>query len=341
MGMKRVRVPGLLLGMVDGGASSLERRVMALLERRVGWGNRTRVAGVAGCALVLGMFSVGVGMASVRPGLMVMAQLLHATGPLPSFEVVTIRPDSDSFTRLRGANIRNFVGNTRSLIESAYNVPYGADDRVVGGPGWLNSEKYDIEEKIPDEIAAKMQTMSIVERTTEIALMKESLLASRFKLKVHFEMRELPVYELVVAKGGAKLKTMDAGIRSTPFASSGYFDTFGPNNGLTVSRDGQGRHMLAKGMALDRVAQDFQEVGDDTGGRTVVNKTGLTGQYDFTLDWMPEQGAAAPGVDGAAAASEGPSIFTALQEQLGLRLVPAKGMVEVIVIDSIERPTEN
>ncbi len=94
------------------------------------------------------------------------------------------------------------------MIEGAYNIPYGAGDRVVGGPGWISSDKYVVQGKIPDDLFAKMQTMYGTEWLMQNSLMKQSLLADRFKLKVHFEMREMPVYALVVAKGGAKAKPM-------------------------------------------------------------------------------------------------------------------------------------
>lgn len=188
-----------------------------------------------------------------------------------------------------------------------------------------------------------MQTMSSTERRMQISLMKQSLLADRFKLKVHFVMREMPVYELVVAKGGgkAKLTTPDPNALPAPKGAN-YVNTFGPHSGLGVTRGAQGvLEMTAKDVFMDNVAQSFQEAVDDLGGRTIVNKTGLDGRYDFTLKWTNQQTASAPGADSAAAESEAPSIFTALEEQLGLKLVPAKGMVEVVVIDSIERPSEN
>jgi uncharacterized protein (TIGR03435 family) len=187
--------------------------------------------------------------------------------------------------------------------------------------------------------------------------MKQSLLADRFKLKVHFEMRELPVYALVVAKGGSKVKTADPNASAAPlyFPPSGgvadpaqrsmhYANTFGPNHRLFVIGGAQGvLEMTAKGMRMDNVAQSLEEVVDDVGGRTIVDRTGLNGQYDFTLKWAPQQTASAPAAnaDSAAVENDAPSIFTALEEQLGLKLVPAKGMVEVVVIDSIERPSAN
>jgi uncharacterized protein (TIGR03435 family) len=117
---------------------------------------------------------------------------------------------------------------------------------------------------------------------------------------------------------------------------------FGPHSGLGVTRGAQAvLEMTAKDVSMDNVARSFQEAVGDLGGRTIVNKTGLDGRYDFTMKWTNQQTASAPGAEGAETDSGAPSIFMALEEQLGLKLVPAKGMVEVVVIDSIERPSEN
>ncbi len=124
----------------------------------------------------------------------------------------------------------------------------------------------------------------------------------------------------------------------------GYRNTFGPHSSILVPCGVQGvREMTAKDVRMDSVAESLQEVVDDLGGRTIVNRTGLKGQYDFTLKWTSQQTASAPAAnaDSTATESDAPSIFTALEEQLGLKLVPAKGMVEVVVIDSIERPSAN
>jgi uncharacterized protein (TIGR03435 family) len=152
--------------------------------------------------------------------------------------------------------------------------------------------------------------------------MEQSLLADRLKLKVHWETREMPVYQLVRAKGGPKLKeTTDPAHAST---------TMGP----TVRAKAMPMHVLI----------DILEGASDVGGRVVIDKTGLAGLYDFSLKWAPMQTSAAPGgSDGIAStpAAEGPSLFTAIEEQLGLKLVATRGPVQVLVIDHIEQPSEN
>ena len=323
--------------------ADLKRRIVQIMSRHFG----TRLslgkkAILATASLVAIAGPVAFGVVRLVP---LHVQILHATGPLPSYEVATIKPINEPITTNLPRNIRRFMGTTKDLIEGAYNVPYGAGERVVGGPNWIASDRYVIEGMVPDDLSARMQTMSGIESRKLNALMKQSLLIDRFKLKVHFEMRELPVYELVIAKRGARgtLAKADPNAPPVPTPKSSYYaNTFGPNSRLIVTRASQGvLGMTAKGIPMDSLAQSLGEVVEDFGGRTIVNKTGLDGSYDFTLKWLPQQTADAPNAESATAEMDAPSIFTALDEQLGLKLVPAKGMVEVVVIDSIERPSGN
>jgi bla regulator protein blaR1 len=231
--------------------------------------------------------------------------------------------------------------STRSLIEIAYNLKPGSG-RVLAGPSWLDSDWYIVVGKIPDGLFADMQDMPAKQRGEQVHLMAQAMLADRFKLKVHFEMREMLVYNLVVKKGGPKLITAkepppgpsapplnpDIPIRLEDMRQGIRLLTKAPNN----------REMTVKGESVEAWTQG-PFLGLD---RPVVNKTGLTGRYDLTLNWVPDQlSSSGPGPSAISNASEGPSLFTALQEQLGLKLVPAKGPLEVIVIDHIERPSEN
>jgi bla regulator protein blaR1 len=321
--------------------ADLKRRIVQIMSRHFGrklsLGKKVILA-TAGLMAIAGPIAFGV--VRVIP---MYVQILNATGPLPSFEVATIKRSNGYVPRGGGGNVTNSVGTTKSLIEGAYNIPSGAEGRLIGGPSWITSDLYIVQGLIPDGLLAKMQKMSNTEWRMQTSLMNQSLLADRFKLKVHFEMREMPVYELVVAKGGAKAKltTPDPNALAYPNGAN-YANTFGPHSGLGVTRGAQAvREMTAKDVSMDNVAKSFQEAVEDLGGRTIVNKTGLDGRYDFTLKWTNQQTASAPGADSAETDSGAPSIFTALEEQLGLKLVPAKGMVEVVVIDHIERPSEN
>ena len=264
--------------------------------------------------------------------------ILHACGPLPSFEVVSIRPwkpapspppppraDGSVPKRERFAPGRErppttprvrMILPTELLITSAYGLPFGFEKRILNRPDWLGADQYEIQAKIEDSLFAAMQKMTTDQQRAQVSLMEQSLLADRFKLKVHFETREVPVYALVVAKGGAKL---------TPAKEGGPIS-------LSIIDVDQGLQMKAVGVTLDQwITSPFM------GGRIVEDQTGLKGRYDFTLTFGQEQPAALDGGQGG----DAPTLTEAIQEQLGLKLVPTKGQVEVIVIDHIERPSVN
>jgi uncharacterized protein (TIGR03435 family) len=194
------------------------------------------------------------------------------------------------------------------LITYAYEVK---DFQVSGGPRWASSETYDIVAK-GDGNATRPQ----------LRLMLQALLKDRFKLALRHETKDAPTYELVVAKGGSKIQE----------------DT-------TSARQRIGMTGVGKVVAQKASLVMFTEVLGTLTGRPVVDKTGLPSTYSFKLDWTPEVGERGlPGLarpDAVPPDSNGPSLFTALQEQLGLRLQSAKGPVESLVIEDAEKPTEN
>lgn len=284
------------------------------------------------------------------------AQILHATKPLPSFEVATIKPTNGSATPSITSPSESRILNVtvRNLIEQAYNIPWtvAANDRVLGGPGWIDTSRYDIDARIDESLADALQQMSHEGQKEQISLMLQSLLVDRFKLKVHFESRELPVYALVVAKSGPRLTPAKA---APPAADSN--STFPPPNvalpsrpqdlrrGILVLYTGQTARMIAKNATPDELAHwlaGYSEIG----GRPVANQTALSGAYDFTLQWT-RQRPGTPEPDGPQQAltpsndTDAASLFTALSEQLGLRLERTKASVEVVVIDHVELPSEN
>jgi uncharacterized protein (TIGR03435 family) len=285
---------------------------------------------------------------SLATGIQAHGQILQGTGPLPSFEVATIKPDRGGpppgFSIPPPNVFRNFNGTARDLVRVAYGLPPGpASTWVFGGPAWIDNNHYDVDAKIPDALYTQIQKMSQKQRRDQMLLMVQSLLADRFKLTAHIETREMPIYELVVAKGGPKLtlaKEPPSGADAPlpPIAPGTRPNPADMRQGLLVlPKTKNVMEMTAKGQTLDALAQmPFFGLGVP-----VVNKTGLTAKYDFTLDWTPDRGAAAANATDAPAEAEGPSLYTALEEQLGLKLVSTKGLVEVIVIDHIELPTEN
>ena len=231
-----------------------------------------------------------------------------------TFEVASIRPSKPgemnwSTSTLPGGRFVSNGATLKMLMTFAYDV---REFQISGGPGWINSERFDI------AASAATEKTPTDEQFNE---MLRSLLADRFRLKVHQETKEMPLYELVIGPKGIKLKEAAA-----------------PSGGNI--RSGRGR-IDAIGIPFPAMAQVLAQIL----GRPVIDKTGLTSRYDFTLEWAPEtgQGVGVPGVPAVTAVgtSDGPTIFTAIQEQLGLRLDSQRGPAEVIVIDQVERPSEN
>jgi len=236
----------------------------------------------------------------------------------------------------------------RNLIEQAYQIPWtsGLNERVLGGPAWIDNDHFDVEARIDESMAAPFSALSNEQRKEQTSLMMQALLADRFKLKVHFETRQLPIYALAVAKGGPKLAAAE---ELPPVAESDDRQRAGAvpslsagslRKGVLVLYQGQEAEMTAREATIDQLVHwlaGYSEIG----GRTVVNQTGLTGMYDFTLRWTRERLTMPAQQSAPSPEPEAPALFTSLPEQLGLRLISTKGPVEVLVIDHIERPSEN
>ena len=266
------------------------------------------------------------------------AQLLHATSSqLPSFEVATIKPNKD---QRPGLKIRmspaSFViehGSLRELIKYAYNIK--SDDQLAGGPSWMDSEFYDIQAKASDTQIEAINKLNWERQIEQTRLMVQSLLAERFQLKASSEDRERQVYALAVAKGGPKLKEVEL----SPFPPPGTPPPPGAHL-PRMSKTGPNQ-MTATAWPMDLMAEWLGRQ-PEIGSRLVVDQTGLKGNYDFVLNGvslMPPQPAGAGTVTPEGDATI--SIFTALQEQLGLKLESRKAEVEVLVIESVEKPSEN
>jgi uncharacterized protein (TIGR03435 family) len=195
-----------------------------------------------------------------------------------------------------------------ALLQFAYDMP---DTRILDLPEPIRSKKFDIDAKADSMIDA-MKAMSGDAGKLRKQQMLQALLAERFKLAVHRETRQLPVYALVAAKGGPKLQPTKGG-------------------GLYVNH--WNNRLQATGMTTDQIARELAK----SVGRVVIDKTGIAGRYDVDLRWTPEEDAARV----AGNADAPPGIFTALQEQMGLKLEPEKGPVEVLVVEHVEMPTAN
>jgi uncharacterized protein (TIGR03435 family) len=257
-------------------------------------------------------------------------QVQPSSGPAPAanivappFDVISIKPASKDSpgTRMQFTpdGLRGSGVTVRFLIFEGFG---GINqNQVINEPAWSN-DGFDIEAKVAPADVATLGKMNFDQRRQ----MFQAILTDRFKMVVHHETRELPLYILTVAKGGPKFK------ESAPFDPS---STTPHRRGMTVNN--------GKITATDAQISTMVTILSRNLGRTIVDKTGLTGNYDFTLEWADDAGSPRPS-DGAAAANApdpGASIFTALQEQLGLKLESTKGPVDVVVIDHIEKPTEN
>ena len=282
------------------------------------------------------------------------ALALRAQSPQPKFEVASIRlgceprrndskggPGSGHVIRGR----LDVCGRLIDLIQTAYlsmangEAHYVSSIEIEGGPAWIKSDRYQITAKV--ESSPRQETM--------IGPMLQALLEDRFQLKVHREIREVPVYALSVAKNGPKLHLSKEGSCTprtfplsplapgqnycgpTPFIKKGTYLTFN-----------------VRGVSLE----EFSKMLDGVMDRPVIDKTGVTGKFDFGLEFAPDETVpealrifrGGDSDDGPAATPQdaiGPSIFTALQEQLGLKLAPAKGPGRRLVIDKVERPSGN
>lgn len=225
-----------------------------------------------------------------------------------TWDVISIKPhkalDASSSMEWHADGIAFHNMTLHGLFLNAFNVR--SESQIVGYPPWVNSERFDIEAKMDADTAAAYRNLKGDEGNRQWHAFMRQILDERFGLTFHMEKRELPVYNLVIAKQGLKLK------------ESAHDDT-------GFSSMGQGK-LSAHRSQVGSLA--FSLSG--TVGRIILDKTGLTGLYDVDLTWSPENDP-----------DSGPSIFTALQEQAGLKLEPAKAPLDVVVIDHLERPSAN
>jgi len=267
--------------------------------------------------------------------------LSHPSTPLLSYDVATIKPidpnAADQMVKLPpGVSLSPL--SIRRYIMNAYGAIYAA--QIVGGPDWLNKDAYDIKGKVPDDLQTAMQKMKTDDQHDQFRAMQQSLLADRFHLKAHFETRVLPVYEVVPAKGGLRITGVPApperkpGDPPPPPPSPG--NPLPPGSSMTM-RSSTGLSVLnARAIKMQALARIIGFSATELENRPIVDHTGFTGYFDISgLTWAPL------GDAGAASTTDAPSLTGALQQTLGLKLLPTKAPIEVLVIDSIDRPTEN
>jgi len=256
---------------------------------------------------------------AVACGLAITGSMLLAaqqSAPKPAFEVATVKPNlsksGDASMRVDpGGRFRSVNAPVFLLIAAAYGGVQGPlrPSQIAGAPGWLESERYDINAKTADSMALPIDATVVTVRP-----LLQSLLEDRFKLRVHLETRQLPVYALVRVKPDGPLGP-----------------AFGPSSidcakepAKCVFRGGPGR---VKGTVTNEALMQLMALAT---GSVVIDRTGLAGPFDIELEWSPDQ-----------TATDRPSIFAAVQEQLGLKLESTRGPVDVVVIDHVEKPTED
>ncbi len=271
--------------------------------------------------------------------------LVSVTGSLAQFQVAAIKPSTGAGSSSVSMRPRELiVKNTtlRFLIRMAYQV---RDFQITGGPAWMNSDRYDI--------TVKMDVDWIKEsREKMLGQMLQALLKERFKLIVHRETKELPVYSLTVSKYGLRLSPSKGSCThfewgryaippgKQPPDYCGAVEA-GPNLRLNHTLDGVGMSLGGASGLTTVLSRELD--------RNVNDKTGLTGLFDIHLEWnreatarsMGPQGRVDPGKLPPSTDDESPSIFTAVEDQLGLKLDSYNGPVEILVVDRAGKPSEN
>jgi uncharacterized protein (TIGR03435 family) len=241
-----------------------------------------------------------------------------------SFDVISVKPSgggNGSGMRMNpdGFSTKNVPAHM--LLTEAFQADEG---QVLGEPDWARTMTWDIDAKVTGDDVPELKAMSFDQRRS----MVRQVLEERFGLKVHHETRDLPVYALVVAKGGPKLTAAKPD----------------PDHPMMPGSPGR---LMFNGRRLEGGSSNMQFLAvvlARPAGRKVIDKTGLTGRYDFVLTWGEDEGGVPAPAGGPVAAGDpaaGESIFTALEEQLGLKLEPVKAPVDVVVIDHLEKPSEN
>jgi uncharacterized protein (TIGR03435 family) len=253
----------------------------------------------------------------------------QSTGAIaPAFEVASIKRNNG--TPMAGFSIvgKPFSGITwnadrfmatnvtlHGLIRRAYDVQ---DDQIRGGPDWLNSEGYDLDAKAEKSVVDEVQKLGPDQLVLQLRRMLQALLADRFKLSLHDESKEVPVYALVIAENGLKIQ------RAIP--GDTYANGFKRPDGVPIGWGDWSEPGKFFGQGVP-IASLVQHLSEHYLHRSVLDKTGLTDKYDFALHWTPSESQTA--------------LFTAIQEQLGLKLESQKGPMKILVIDHAEKPAES
>jgi uncharacterized protein (TIGR03435 family) len=261
-----------------------------------------------------------------RVGLLVMLAGMVVAQPGPSakpvaFEVVSVKEHHGDDGMMRWQSTPDGISMTNlhlvNLLMSGYGLNNSTEDHVVGLPGWAKTQGFDIQAKVAEEDLAAYKAL---DRKGKNAVLR-AMLDERFKVVAHVEVREQPVYYLLLAKGGTKLvdgAAPGAGSKVAEMKGGGY-----------MTSDGE---VDANGIAIEGLVSMLTGQTE----RKVIDKTGLKGKYSFTLKWTPDAEAGSATGDDAKV-----GLLTALEEQLGLKLEAGKGPVEYLIVDHVEKPSAN
>lgn len=342
--------------------SDLKKRMVNIMNEQIAgkldFGKKLLLSAAGIVAVAL---PIVFGLATATP-IRAQSQAENAAGIASAYDVISLKPSTPGSGMVRLGFFFTPQGisatgvTLQSLIQEAYGV---GDQQISGAPDWVKSERYDIEAKVDKPAADELSKLSEDQRNVATQRMLQAVLADRFKLALQREAKELPVYALAVAKNGPKLqeaksgdthsegvkfldgRPLEPGMMSMQYGTNG-LDGRSLEPGMMMMQLGGGQiagHAVLVGILAKQLSQQL--------GRTVLDKTGLTGRYDFTLRWTPDksedatsQGAeeSQAGSDGTPSAESSPSLFTAIQEQLGLKLEPQQAPIDVLVIDHVEKP---
>jgi uncharacterized protein (TIGR03435 family) len=312
-------------------------------------GDAMRLLTMIRCQGVVGLALFGVFCATPIRAQLILPKDGETT---PSFEVATVKPAAADARGMRMQRLPDGFRMVNVELSVIVRNAYGAhsDAQLVGGPEALLDQRFDVEGKMDADTAAQLKAMSRDDQQRRNALMMQALLRDRFQLKMHVEMRELPVYALLVAKGGSKLQpSAPAPSSPSPAPEAGrplpdlpdQLPQRPPPGASYMRVNSTKAEMSVSGGTMEQLA-GMLTGQDETGDRVIIDKTGLAGKYDWHLEWAREEtGTESKSADGSPSDSDAPGLFTALQQQLGLRLEAQKGPVQVIVVDHLEAPSPN
>ncbi len=322
--------------------SDLRKRVLRITSHRSGrtltLGHRTLLLAASVSVIILPIgFGVVRGQSSTENSRMPKSNTTHE---VPQFDVVSIKPTAPNEDNTLFQYLADSTSFRAAPVRIVLQTVFGVDDsRIIGAPSWVSTNRYDIEAKVAPEDAPRLDKLSGDDRRAMLIPM----LVDRFHLKYHHQVREQATYVLMVAKGGPRLTSGQSDpppgwkpAKDLPMEKEHYWMMAGPGH---IEADSMPMHVLAEQLTRMNML-----------GRMVVDKTGLRGNYNFTLRWTPDNDPF-PGLRQMLRQADGLGVqatdipvsplFTALREQLGLQLEPGKDRVDVIVIDHIDPPSPN